>query len=202
MNDALDPSPPVFEVVSFLNATIDLPRNDKFVSRQISGDLYEISFNPDKLYTQGKNEDGVNSETPIGDDLAEFKNLRNQKIESVESEEMKNVMKQLYKDKGDNAAGNIVGDGSAMDALKNEIKTGLPTNGVWHDVKLMEQRSSIQKLLNNERIIKVDPITKRPLKKSEWYNLILSDNDRIVAQNLLDEIDVVLKQIPASGLKK
>ena len=54
MNDALDPSPPVFEVVSFLNATIDLPRNDKFVSRQISGDLYEISFNPRKNYTEGK----------------------------------------------------------------------------------------------------------------------------------------------------
>ena len=53
MNDALDPSPPVFEVVSFLNATIDLPRNDKFVSRQISGDLYEISFNPRKNYTEG-----------------------------------------------------------------------------------------------------------------------------------------------------
>lgn len=53
MNDALDPSPPAFEVVSFLNATIDLPRNDKFVSRRISGDLYEISFNPRKKYTQG-----------------------------------------------------------------------------------------------------------------------------------------------------
>ena len=53
MNDALDPSPHVFEVVSFLNATIDLPRNDKFVSRHISGDLFEISFNPRKDYTEG-----------------------------------------------------------------------------------------------------------------------------------------------------
>jgi|GEM_PF-6526698 len=55
MNDALDPSPPAIEVVSFLNATIDLPKNDKFTSRHLGGDLYEISFNPKYQYTQGKN---------------------------------------------------------------------------------------------------------------------------------------------------
>ncbi|MFK7785958.1 MAG: hypothetical protein AB8B56_12620 [Crocinitomicaceae bacterium] len=199
MNDALDPSPPAIDVVYFLNATINLPRNDKFASRRISGDLYEISFNPRKKYTQGGNFD---SSTPINEDLAEFKNVRNQRIESVESEEMKNVVRQLYKDKGDNAAGNIVGDGSAMDALRNEIKTGLPTNGIWHDMKLKEMRNSLEKLLKNERIVKVDSVSKRKLKKSEWYNLILSHNDRSVAQNLLNEINDVLNQIPASGLKK
>ncbi len=53
MNDALDPSPPAIEVVAFLNAMIDLPKNDKFTSRHISGDLYDISFNPNKKYTEG-----------------------------------------------------------------------------------------------------------------------------------------------------
>ncbi len=53
MNDALDPSPPVMEVVSFLNAAIDLPKNDTFVSKPLGGNLYEISFNPKKKYTEG-----------------------------------------------------------------------------------------------------------------------------------------------------
>ncbi len=53
MNDALDPSPPVMEVVSFLNAAIDLPKNDTFVSKPLGGNLYEISFNPRKKYTEG-----------------------------------------------------------------------------------------------------------------------------------------------------
>lgn len=60
MNDALDPSPPVFEVVSFLNATIDLPKNDTFTSRPLGGNLHEISFNPKKKYTEGADkEDGL-----------------------------------------------------------------------------------------------------------------------------------------------
>jgi hypothetical protein len=55
MNDALDPSPPAIEVVSFLNATIDLPKNDKFTSHHLGGNLYEISFNPRKKRTEGGN---------------------------------------------------------------------------------------------------------------------------------------------------
>jgi len=55
MNDALDPSPPAIEVVSFLNATIDLPKNDKFTAHHLGGNLYEISFNPRKKYTEGGN---------------------------------------------------------------------------------------------------------------------------------------------------
>jgi len=53
MNDALNPSPPAREVALFLNATIDLPKNDKFKSRHISGNLHEIYFNPKKKYTEG-----------------------------------------------------------------------------------------------------------------------------------------------------
>lgn len=57
MNDALDPSPPVVEVVTFLNATINLPKNDKFTSRHLNGNLYEISFNPKIPYSQGADKD-------------------------------------------------------------------------------------------------------------------------------------------------
>lgn len=62
MNDALDPSPPVIEVVSFLNATIDLPKNDKFTSRHVGGNLFVISFNPDKKYTEGSNAGNLDKE--------------------------------------------------------------------------------------------------------------------------------------------
>lgn len=59
MNDELDPSPPVFEVVSFLNATINLPKNDKFTSRPLGGNLHEISFNPKKKYTEGDSKEQI-----------------------------------------------------------------------------------------------------------------------------------------------
>lgn len=57
MNDALNPSPPAIEVVGFLNATIKLQGNDKFTSHHLGGNLFEISFNPRKNYTEGGDED-------------------------------------------------------------------------------------------------------------------------------------------------
>ena len=45
-----------------------------------------------------------------------FNELRKQIIESAESDEMKRVIDRLYKEKGENARGEIISDGSAMDA--------------------------------------------------------------------------------------
>ncbi len=67
LNDALDPSPPASTVTQFLNATIDLPKNDKFTSHHISGNLYEIKFNPKKKYTQGS--DGISNRTELLNEL-------------------------------------------------------------------------------------------------------------------------------------
>jgi hypothetical protein len=54
LNDALDPSPPVFEVVSFLNATIDLPGGKTFKYRRLGPKYHEIYFNPRiNTYTEG-----------------------------------------------------------------------------------------------------------------------------------------------------
>jgi hypothetical protein len=36
-----------------------------------------------------------------------------------------------------------VGDGTTMDAVRNEIKTGRPTNGKWHSIKLQEQKNRL-----------------------------------------------------------
>ncbi len=41
----------------FLNATINLPKNDTFTSRSLGGNLHEISFNPKKKYTEGADKD-------------------------------------------------------------------------------------------------------------------------------------------------
>ncbi len=58
LNDALDPSPPAVEVVTFLNATIDLPGGKKFKYKKIAGDLFDIYFNPILgKYTQGSGHD-------------------------------------------------------------------------------------------------------------------------------------------------
>jgi len=138
----------------------------------------------------------------IPEDLDKFNELRMQKIESVDSPEMKNIMRQLYKEKGGNARGKIVGDGSAMDALKNEIKTKRPTNGVWHDEKLRNQKNRLTKMINGEIVIKKDPVTGIKLKKKEWYNLELSQKDKKIASEILNEITELLNKIPAEGLPK
>lgn len=58
LNDEMDPSPPVIEVVAFLNATIDLPGGKTFKYKKIAGDLFEVYFNPIlSKYTQGPGHD-------------------------------------------------------------------------------------------------------------------------------------------------
>jgi filamentous hemagglutinin len=68
---------------------------------------------------------------------------------------------------------NVVGSGTAMDAARNEILTGKPTEGLFHSDKISQNRNGLAKWLAN--------------------NPNASYQDRLVAQSLLDDIDRALK---------
>ncbi len=81
MNDALDPSPPVIEVVSFLNATIDLPGGKKFKYERnaLGPNHYRVYFNPtiENDYTEGV----------YGDKERDFDPRKDKRFESIWREE-------------------------------------------------------------------------------------------------------------------
>lgn len=54
----------------------------------------------------------------------------------VSNPKMQNIVNDVYKGQG---GANTIGNGTTMDAVRNEIKTGLPTNGRFHSIKLKKQ---------------------------------------------------------------
>ena len=50
----------------------------------------------------------------------------------------------MYKGQG---GPNTIGNGTTMDAVRNELKTGLPTNGKFHTQKINDYLNALQKRL-------------------------------------------------------
>lgn len=50
----------------------------------------------------------------------------------------------MYKGQGGK---NTVGNGTTMDAIRNELLTGLPTNGKFHMQKLKDYQNALQRRL-------------------------------------------------------
>ena len=64
----------------------------------------------------------------------------------VENQKLNNIVNDLYKGQ-DNP--NHVGNGTTMDAVRNEIITGEPTFGRWHTQKLTDSLNGLNNLLNS-----------------------------------------------------
>ena len=62
----------------------------------------------------------------------------------VSNEKLKNIINDLYKGQGGQKT---IGNGTTMDAVRNELQTGLPTNGKFHTQKLNEYLNALQRRL-------------------------------------------------------
>jgi len=62
----------------------------------------------------------------------------------VSNSKLKNIINDLYKGQGGT---NTIGNGTTMDAVRNEILTGNPTNGKFHTSKLNDYVNALQKRL-------------------------------------------------------
>ena len=60
----------------------------------------------------------------------------------VSNVKLKNIIKDLYK--GQNGS-NVIGNGTTMDAVRNEMLTGNPTHGTFHTQKLAEYLNALQR---------------------------------------------------------
>lgn len=69
--------------------------------------------------------------------------------------------------------GIVVGNGTTMDAIRNEVATGVPTGGRMHTIKGQE--------------------TLRGLNNWLRRNPDAAYSDRLVAQSLADELSLVLR---------
>lgn len=87
----------------------------------------------------------------------------------VESTKLQNIVNNLYKG---TTNPNRVGNGTTMDAIRNELSTGVPTGGRMHLTKGQESLRGLDNWL-----------TKNP--EAPYY-------DRLVAQSLVDELRGVL----------
>ena len=67
---------------------------------------------------------------------------------NVSNQKLKNIVNDIYK--GQNGP-NIVGNGTTMDAVRNEIKTGLPTHGKFHTQKLKDYLNALKRRLRAGR---------------------------------------------------
>ncbi|MBA4689179.1 MAG: hypothetical protein H2184_18790 [Candidatus Galacturonibacter soehngenii] len=77
---------------------------------------------------------------------------------TVTNEKLKNIVNDLYKGQG---GANTIGNGTTMDAVRNEILTGQPTNGKFHTSKLKDYVNALEKRLragdlnsNDEAVVK------------------------------------------------
>ncbi len=204
MNDALDPSPPVMEVVSFLNAAIDLPKNDTFVSKPLGGNLFEISFNPRKRYTEGKNDNEFDKEKASDSEKnnSESKNDNPDNSRKELNDSIDDALRSVDKDKRL--------EGKVADWLRDEIRSfnkKVPPHGEL-DVELDDiivevtskksgKLSQIQKYLSNSSL---NPLGKKIILYSEDYNWrakadILREGG-FVASNK-EELFQIIKQLRA-----
>ncbi|MCL2853734.1 MAG: hypothetical protein FWE20_12035 [Defluviitaleaceae bacterium] len=60
----------------------------------------------------------------------------------VSNERLRNIINDLYKGRG---GPNQIGNGSTMDAVRNEVMTGLPTNGRFHRQKLHDYLNALRR---------------------------------------------------------
>lgn len=63
---------------------------------------------------------------------------------NVSNDKLKNIVNDLYKGQGGK---NTEGNGTTMDAVRNEMLTGLPTNGKFHMQKLKDYQNALQRRL-------------------------------------------------------
>ena len=90
-------------------------------------------------------------------------------VPQVSNSKLKNYVDNLYKGaKGPNP----IGTGSTADAVRNELRTGLPTHGRFHSQKAQETITGLTNWLRN--------------------NPNASHHDRLVAQSLLDDLKAAL----------
>lgn len=85
-------------------------------------------------------------------------NISNQPMGS--NPKLKNIIKNLYK--GQNKT-NKVGNGTTMDAIRNEISTGKATMGKWHTIKGQESLSGLKNLLDKGGLSSSDAIITKAL---------------------------------------
>ncbi|GAB3600619.1 hypothetical protein GCM10027446_34060 [Angustibacter peucedani] len=88
----------------------------------------------------------------------------------VGSQDLQNHIDALYKG---TANPNRVGNGTTMDAIRNELATGVPTAGRMHSIKGQERLNGLNKWLRRN-------------PDAPYY-------DRLVAQSLADELSLVLR---------
>lgn len=91
----------------------------------------------------------------------------------VGSMKLQNLVHNLYKG---TTNPNRVGNGTTMDAIRNEIATGVPTGGRMHTIKGQETLNGLNNWLRRN-------------KDADYY-------DRLVAQSLADELSLVLRGAP------
>lgn len=91
----------------------------------------------------------------------------------VGSTKLQNLVNNLYKG---TTNPNRVGNGTTMDAIRNEIATGVPTGGRMHTIKGQETLNGLNNWLRRN-------------KDADYY-------DRLVAQSLADELSLVLRGAP------
>ena len=88
----------------------------------------------------------------------------------VSSQGLQNHIDALYKG---TTNPNRVGNGTTMDAIRNELATGGPTAGKMHSIKGQERLNGLNKWLRRN-------------PEAPYY-------DRLVAQSLADELSLVLR---------
>ncbi|EHR51373.1 hypothetical protein SacmaDRAFT_3144 [Saccharomonospora marina XMU15] len=88
----------------------------------------------------------------------------------VANPKLQNLVNNLYKG---TTNPNRVGNGTTMDAIRNELATGVPTGGRMHTTKGQETLNGLNKWLRRN-------------KDGDYY-------DRLVAQSLADELSLVLR---------
>jgi len=130
---------------------IEKQLKEKFEKGEIDRDEFNDSYDRLKcLYEKSENSAEVGStasseSTKGGSDATKgtSKINLNQKP-NVTNEKLKNIINDLYKGQG---GPNTIGNGTTMDAVRNEIKTGLPTNGKFHTQKLNDYLNALQRRL-------------------------------------------------------
>lgn len=82
----------------------------------------------------------------------------------VSNPKLKNIVDDLYKGKNGN---NTIGNGTTMDAVRNELKTGMPTNGKFHLQKAKDYVNALDRILRRNDV---------------------SDADKAIAKTLLEDL--------------
>ncbi|GAB6087308.1 hypothetical protein [Alkaliphilus crotonatoxidans] len=94
-----------------------------------------IAYSANNGGSNGNGDDKGNEGTP---------NIDINQKPNVSNEKLKNIVNDLYKGQG---GPNTIGNGTTMDAVRNEIKTGLPTHGKFHTQKLNDYLNALQRRL-------------------------------------------------------